>query len=297
MELKRYLKEKAKLVDRELVRLSAGKGLLETAMRYSLTAGGKRLRPALVICAAEICGAKAADVLPAACAVEFIHTYSLIHDDLPAMDNDDLRRGKPTSHKKYGEAAAILAGDALLTEAFGIIAKCGDNKKIGKANALKAISILSFEAGKKGMIAGQVQDTLETHNWRKKSRKQAKKILNNIHLNKTAALIRASLRIGAVLAGAGIESVKKLDKYGEHIGLAFQVADDILDIEGNKKLLGKNGSDRDNDKLTYPALYGLERSKLVAAKLVKDAKNEIAVFGAKADVLNQLAEYIVSRQS
>ena len=148
MELKKYLKDKAKLVDKELVKLSAGKGLIETAMRYSVTAGGKRLRPALVICAAEICGGKAADVLPAACAVEFIHTYSLIHDDLPAMDNDDLRRGKPTSHKKFGEAAAILAGDALLTEAFGILAKCGDNKKIGKTNALKAVSILSFEAGK-----------------------------------------------------------------------------------------------------------------------------------------------------
>ena len=296
MELKHYLDKSAKKVNAELFRMSTGKNLMDKAMRYSLTAGGKRLRPILVICAAEICGGKAKDVMPAACALEYVHTYSLIHDDLPAMDNDDLRRGKPTSHKKFGEAAAILAGDALLTEAFGILAGCARNKNIRASNVIKAIETLAREAGKNGMIEGQAQDTIESGNWKGKSRKAAVKSLASIHLNKTAALIRASLKIGALLAGAGKNETAKLDNYGKNIGLAFQIADDVLDIEGNKKLLGKKGSDRNNDKLTYPALFGLKRSKEKAEALVSKAKKEIEYFGGRGKVLSALADYITARK-
>jgi len=296
MNLKEYLSKRSRQVDRRLASLAAGSSLIDRAMRYSLTAGGKRLRPILVMCAAEICGGRAEDVLDAACALEYIHTYSLIHDDLPAMDDDDLRRGKPTSHKKFGEAAAILAGDALLTEAFGILAAAGCKKAFKPANVLRAVRILAAEAGKNGMIAGQVQDTLESDNWQKKSRATALKRLETIHLNKTAALIRASLEIGALLAGGQEEAISKLGLYGTFLGLAFQITDDVLDIEGDKKLLGKNGSDRDNNKLTYPALYGLSRSKKTAAELIIKAKAELAYFGKRGRILSALAEHVEKRE-
>jgi geranylgeranyl diphosphate synthase type II len=296
MELEKYLKEKSKIVNRELSKYVRGKGVIETAMMYSLMAGGKRLRPVLAICAAEICGAQLKDILPAACALEYIHTYSLIHDDLPAMDNDDLRRGKPTSHKQFGEATAILAGDALLTEAFGLLAETSKSKSVDPKNIIEAVKILSKESGKNGMIEGQVKDTLESNRWDKKDIKSAKNKLTDIHLKKTAALIRASLKIGAVLAGADKRTIAKLDEYGKCIGLAFQVADDILDIEGNKKLLGKKGSDKDNNKLTYPAVYGLEESKNIERQLINKAKKEISSFGNKANVLSELADYIIERK-
>jgi len=296
MKIEKYMKEKSEIVNGELKRRSAGNSLMETAMRYSLAAGGKRLRPVLALCAAEICGGSAKGILPAACALEYNHTYSLIHDDLPAMDNDDIRRGKPTSHRRFGEATAILAGDALLTEAFGLIVECARSKAIAAENVIEAIKILSEEAGKDGMIDGQVKDTLESNKWNKKDMKTAKKRLADIHLKKTAALIRASLKIGAVLSGADKRTLDKLDSYGKCIGLAFQVADDILDIEGNKKLLGKSGSDRDNNKLTYPAVYGLEESKKIARQLINKAKKGISAFGKKADVLYELADYIVDRK-
>lgn len=296
MQLKQYLENKAAIINRELVKYAGAKGLLDEAMRYSLTAGGKRLRPILVLCAAEICGGRAKDVLPAACALEYIHTYSLIHDDLPAMDNDDLRRGKPTSHKKYGEAAAILAGDALLTEAFGILAGCSKNPRIKALNVVKAVTVLSREAGKRGMVDGQLKDTVESGSWNVKSRKLLMARLKEIHLKKTAALISASLEIGAVLSGAGEEQLKSFRSYGQCIGLAFQVTDDILDIEGNKELLGKKGSDKENNKLTYPSLYGLEKSKQLARDYIRKAKAEAASFGKKGCILSQLADYILTRK-
>jgi geranylgeranyl diphosphate synthase type II len=296
MQLKQYLETRAALINKELVRHVSATSLLDAAMRYSLTAGGKRLRPILVLCAAEICGGRVKDALPAACAVEYIHTYSLIHDDLPAMDNDDLRRGKPTSHKKFGEATAILAGDALLTEAFGILAECSKSRRIKPSDIVKAVKILSREAGKRGMVDGQLKDTVESGKWSGKSRSLLMKKLKEIHMKKTAALISASLEIGAALSGAGEKNLKSLRKYGQCIGLAFQVTDDILDIEGNKILLGKKGSDRDNNKLTYPSLYGLERSKQLARQYVRRAKAEASGFGARGRVLSQLADYILTRK-
>ena len=298
MALKKYLNQKSIIIERALRKyLPKDSSLLSRAMRYSVLAGGKRLRPILVLLGAEVCGAKStSDFLGAACAVEFIHAYSLIHDDLPAMDDDDLRRGKPTSHKKFGEAAAILAGDALLTDSFRLLAELSKNKRIKKENIISSISILSELAGYKGMVGGQAKDTIEAGNWNKKNIGRARQDLEYIHLNKTAALIRASLLIGAILANGSKKHLAAFDKYAKNVGLAFQVADDILDITGDKKLLGKKGSDRDNKKLTYPALYGINRSRETANKLVNSAKSSLKMFGKRAVVLTELADYIVERQ-
>lgn len=296
MELKAYLIRREKETMKAIGRyVPSSRSLIVRAMRYSLLAGGKRLRPMLVIEGALLCGGTESMVMPAACSLEMIHTYSLIHDDLPAMDNDDLRRGKPTSHKKFGEATAILAGDALLTDAFRVLTMCGDHPKVTPASVVKAIAILARHAGYDGMIGGQMQDTVEGNAWAGKNRAQAARTLEYIHLNKTAALIRASLTVGATLAGGNARQVSALDRYGRNIGLAFQIADDILDIEGNKKLLGKRGSDRDNNKLTWPALYGLAASKKMARGLIDEAKDTIAVFGPKAAILEQLADYMIER--
>jgi geranylgeranyl diphosphate synthase type II len=270
--------------------------LLSRAMRYSLFAGGKRLRPVLVITGAELCGGAEKDVMPAACALEFIHTYSLIHDDLPAMDNDDLRRGMPTSHRKFGEACAILAGDALLTDAFRLMARCAARPGVDADNIVLATGLLAAAAGHGGMIGGQVKDTIEAGLWKKKSRAAAAENLREIHLGKTAALIRASLTIGAVLSGATRRQQQALDRYGRGIGLAFQVADDILDVTADKQLLGKRGSDRDNNKLTYVSLYGLEKARQIEERLINDAKKELKVFGDGGIMLSLLADYIIERQ-
>ncbi len=262
--------------------------IIHEAMRYSVLAGGKRLRPILVIAGAELCGGKAADVMPAACALEFIHTYSLIHDDLPAMDDDDLRRGKPTNHKVYGEDIAILAGDALLTHAFSLLA---DNADV--------VRLVSHAAGTFGMVGGQVADIqADQGRWKKlqgTEYRSPKGLLQFIHLRKTAALIRASLVAGAILAGGKKAQIAALDNYGEHIGLLFQVTDDILDQIGDKKKLGKRGSDRANQKLTFPAIFGLERSQAIATALTKRAHQALSPFGQKADVLHHLADFILSR--
>jgi len=298
MNLKKYLNQKSKIIEKALRKyLPRDNSLISRAMRYSVLAGGKRLRPILVLLGAEVSGSKRhSEIMAAACAVEFIHTYSLIHDDLPAMDDDDLRRGKPTSHKKFGEAAAILAGDALLTDAFRLMAGLGQNESIKQENIIKAIGILSELSGYRGMIAGQSMDTLEADRWDKKRSGVARKALEFIHLNKTAALIRASLLIGATLANASKKQLLALDKYGKNAGLAFQIADDILDITADKKLLGKKGSDRENKKLTYPALYGINKSKESANKLVDRAKSALKIFGKRATILTELANYIVERQ-
>jgi geranylgeranyl diphosphate synthase type II len=208
------------------------------------------------------------------------------------MDNDDLRRGRPTSHKKFGEAAAILAGDALLTDAFRLITKTKSSPKA----VVDCIRILAESAGYNGMIGGQAKDTIEASKWKMKNKKQSKKDLSYIHKNKTAALISASLLIGATMANASKKQKKALNAYGQKTGLAFQIVDDILDITANKKLLGKKGSDRNNDKLTYPAVYGIEKSKKMAVKLVKEAKNNLRIFDKKAEILGKIADYIIERK-
>ncbi|MCL2484920.1 MAG: polyprenyl synthetase family protein [Endomicrobia bacterium] len=293
MDLKSYLSKQEKIVNNALKKsLPKDNSIISQAMRYSLLAGGKRLRPIFVMLAAELFGVKAEKVMPAACAVEYIHTYSLVHDDLPAMDNDDLRRGKPTSHKKFGEAAAILCGDALLTEAFNLITKSSAEGK----NISKAVSILSTYAGFKGMIAGQAEDTIFAGKWNKKDKAFLSKKLRFIQITKTAALLTASLKMGAVLAGADDKSVKALEIYGTNAGIAFQIADDILDVYADKKLLGKKGSDKDNDKLTELSLFGKEQAEKNAALYVKKAKNALKIFGSKAEKLIALADYMTERK-
>src|SRR3989339_420094 len=288
MNLKTWLSGQRTIVEKALRRfLPTDSSLLSRAMRYSVMAGGKRLRPVLVIEASTLCGGNAQAVMPAACALEFIHTYSLIHDDLPAMDNDDLRRGMPTSHKKFGEATAILAGDALLTGAFGLMTECGRNPRV-----IEAVRLLAAAAGNTGMVGGQMEDTVESGRWRNKNRKTAQRYLRCIHEKKTGALITASLLVGATLAGAGKRQAERLERYGKNIGLAFQITDDILDVTGDKKLLGKKGSDRDNDKLTYPALYGLDESARMAPRAIDEAKEALSLFGGKAAMLAALADYI-----
>lgn len=300
--LSRYLRKTSRIVDvalhRSLPAATAKPAVIHKSMRYSIDAGGKRLRPALVIAAAEACGGTAATVMPAACALELIHTYSLIHDDLPAMDDDDLRRGRPTNHKVFGDAVAILAGDALLTLAFRLLADNAAVKGVRPDAVVRTIAVVADGAGTAGMVGGQVADIVsEDGRWKKPGRLFASpgKVLDFIHLNKTAALIRASLVAGATLAGGSRRQVAALDDYGRWIGLAFQVADDVLDRVGDKKKLGKRGSDRDNDKLTYPALYGLEESIAIGRKMIDAAHAALKPFGQRVPVLHDLADYIVQR--
>ncbi len=274
--------------------------IIHESMRYSIFAGGKRLRPVLVLAAAECCGKRPEIALPTAAAMELIHTYSLVHDDLPAMDDDDLRRGRPTNHKVYGDAIAILAGDALLTKAFEIIAKNAKIRGVNASSIPEVVRLIAHGSGTFGMIGGQVVDIqMEGGKWRQakagRGLGDAAHVLSYIHRHKTAALIRTSLEAGAVLAGAPASKVACFSQYGEKIGLAFQIADDILDIVADKKKLGKRGSDRENQKLTYPAIYGLAESKKKAEQLVEEAKDALKPFGKRAQVLKQLANYIIER--
>ena len=287
--LKKYFEKWRKRVDRALNQLlpkeSREPKVIHKAMHYSVFAGGKRLRPVLVVAAAEACGLRGESVLPTACALELIHTYSLVHDDLPAMDDDDLRRGRPTSHKVFGEAIAILAGDALLTHAFKLASKNG-----------KIVEVIANGSGTEGMVGGQVLDIqMEGGKWKKIPVKDRARALRAIHENKTAALLTASVLAGALLARAPEKKLKSLREYGRSVGLAFQVADDILDVTADKKLLGKKGSDAANKKLTYVSLYGLERAKRMALELSRRAKGSLKVFGKRGWVLNDLADYIVER--
>lgn len=292
---KKWMKEVDKSLDRYLPSAKKPPQTIHRAMRYSVFAGGKRLRPILVIAGAEVCDLDGRKVLPTACAMELIHTYSLVHDDLPAMDNDDLRRGKPTNHKVFGESIAILTGDALLTYAFHLVAR---NAKLLKCGSLLSdvVETVAEGAGVAGMVGGQVMDIeMDEGRWLKKSRRQQIEILKTIHHNKTAALIRSSILAGALLAKANKMELNHLSNYGEKIGLAFQVADDILDIVGDKKLLGKKGSDRSNQKLTYPAIFGLEESRRTALQLVRGAKKDLEIFGPRSAVLVELADFIAQR--
>jgi len=254
---------------------------LTEAIRYSLFAGGKRLRPALTLGAAEALGADSTNAMPAACAIEMIHTYSLIHDDLPAMDDDDMRRGRPTLHKAYGEATAILAGDALLTMAFDVAAQSG---------SLEVVREIAAASGIVGMAGGQFLDLAA------EGVELGLDDLKNIHRCKTGALIRVSLRCGAILGGASPKQLQDLTAYGEHIGLAFQIADDILDVVGNEALIGKPvGSDVDNNKATYPSVVGLEQAIAMADETRDAALDALKSWGENADTLRTLAYFIVSR--
>ena len=259
------------------------------AMAYSLFPGGKRLRPILTISACRALGGRVADALPAAAAIEMIHTYSLIHDDLPALDNDDLRRGRATSHRVFGEAMAILAGDALLTHAFEVAAAW----PIGKHHALRkveAIALLSRAAGVSGMIGGQVMD-LEAE-----GRPCTQERLLRIHRGKTGALIAAAVQIGGIVAGAGRSERRALRVFGEHVGLAFQIVDDILDREGRVDRLGKTpGKDARARKATFPGLLGIETSRRRARDSVRRAQRALSPLGRRARALHDLARFIVER--
>ncbi|MFZ0038047.1 MAG: polyprenyl synthetase family protein [Candidatus Acidiferrales bacterium] len=262
---------------------------IHEAMRYSVFAGGKRLRPILCVETARMFSDSPNAAIPAACAFEFIHTYSLIHDDLPALDNDDLRRGKPTCHKQFGEAIAILAGDALLTLAFETLAK----SPVEPQRAVQIVAEVARAAGTvRGMIGGQVAD-LEAE------RKPIELVaLEFIHRSKTAALIRTSIVVGAIAGGAETSDVERLRSFGEYIGWAFQVVDDILDVEESSAALGKTaGKDQAQQKATYPALLGLERSREVANELADKAISELKFYGTRGDRLRQLGEFLVARRA
>jgi geranylgeranyl diphosphate synthase type II len=293
MILPAFFEEDRAAVDAALDRLmpteNAQPPSIHRAMRYSVQAGGKRVRPILCLESARIFTADVEPVLPIACALEFIHTYSLIHDDLPALDNDDLRRGKPTCHKKFGEANAILAGDALLTLAFETIA----NACIDPARRVAILSHVAASAGTvNGMVGGQVAD-LEAE-----GRAIQAAELEYIHRSKTAALIRASVASGAIGGGADDEDVARLKRFGETIGWAFQVVDDILDVEESSAALGKTaGKDAAQQKATYPSLFGLEKSRQFAQELETRAMSEIEPYGARAARLRELAELIVQRRA
>ena len=294
-DLKKYLSLYQNDINNKLQELLDKRGpstRISQAMQYSLSAGGKRIRPILAIAAAEATHARASDLLTVACTIEMIHTYSLIHDDLPAMDNDALRRGKPTSHIQYDEATAILAGDALLTLAFEVLS----SPEVGAQNILsqrlEIIKILSTASGHRGMIQGQMQDidaegrVLDLH------------ALRAMHLLKTGALIEASVHVGALFGNAGKDQMLALRSYAKHIGLAFQVTDDILNVTGDPKKLGKSvGTDRVRGKNTFPELMGMKKATLYAQDLVQTALKSLALFDNKADPLRAIAQYIVDRNN
>lgn len=262
-------------------------GQLREAMAYSLLAGGKRLRPVLVLLACEACGGDAESAMPAACAIEMVHTYSLIHDDLPAMDDDDLRRGQPTNHVVHGEAMAILAGDALLTLAFEIIA--GEIQP--PAVAAECCADLARASGRSGMVGGQVAD-LEAEAATEPSLEQ----LEHIHRRKTGCLLTAALTLGGRIARADVESLEALSRYGQCVGLAFQITDDLLDIAGDAETLGKSiGKDEAQGKLTYPALLGVEESRERARNLIDEACRCISRFGDRGQRLDALAHFVLER--
>ena len=262
---------------------------IHEAMHYSVFAGGKRLRPILVLSSGRACGGETESLLPAACAVELIHTYSLVHDDLPALDNDDLRRGRPTSHRVFGEAMAILAGDALLTRAFEILANYPQGPELG-SRRLRVLDIVSKACGTTGMIGGQVAD-LESE-----GQPVNEEAVHNIHGGKTGALIRAAVTAGAVMADAMEDQVHALDKYAQRVGLAFQIIDDVLDVVETSTELGKTpGKDAEHHKATYPTLWGVEGSRRKARKLVDEAVGYVEDFGDDGLRLRQIAEFVFRR--
>lgn len=291
--LKELWNERRELVEQQLVKeLEQEPPLDETlaaAMKYSLMAGGKRLRPILLMAAADAVGAKGTDYLTAGCALEMIHTYSLIHDDLPAMDNDDYRRGKLTNHKVYGDGMAVLAGDALLTLAFEVLTR---QQHTDAVTLLRVVKEISTAAGMNGMVGGQAID-LESE-----GKHIDMETLRRMHMGKTGALFRAALRSGAILAGADEKKLAALTDYAEKFGLAFQITDDILDVVGDEKLIGKPvGSDIRNEKSTYVTLTSLEEAQKLAKETVDGAVAALQDFGPEADFLRQLVRYMLERKN
>ena len=293
MKLPSFFEEDRLAVDAQLEKLMPAENTepntIHTAMRYSVFAGGKRIRPILCLEAARVFQPDVAAALYPGCAIEFIHTYSLIHDDLPALDNDDLRRGKPTCHKKFGEATAILAGDALLTLAFETIAVAS----VSPERRVAMVTEIASAAGTvNGMVGGQVAD-LEAE-----GKPVGPEMLEYIHRSKTAALIRASITAGALCMGAPPEDVARLRRFGETIGWAFQVTDDILDVEESSQALGKTaGKDLAQQKATYPSVFGLERSHQIAKELAGKGISELTAYGERADRLRAIAEFLVHRRT
>jgi geranylgeranyl diphosphate synthase type II len=295
-EIQRYLQQQKAAVDEALTHYLPGEEhypqAIFQAMRYSVFAGGKRVRPILAIAAAEAVGGTAADVLPLACALECIHTYSLIHDDLPALDNDDYRRGRLTNHKVFGEANAILAGDALLTLAFELLADSRHWPHLMPERMVQVIHEVAYAIGTFGMIGGQVVD-LEME-----GQDIDLPALQYLHAHKTGALIRVSVRSGAILGGGTVSDVDALSDYGTHIGLAFQIMDDILDVQGDEQLMGKTlRKDDARQKATYPRLLGLADSKTRAQAAVAAAIAALEPIGKRGEVLHQLAQYIITRDT
>ncbi|MFZ2088281.1 MAG: polyprenyl synthetase family protein [Desulfobaccales bacterium] len=296
MDLKAYLKERQDLVNRTLaVYLPQVRGpafRVTEAMHYSLFAGGKRLRPILCLAGAEAVGGNIPEAMPVACALEMIHTYSLIHDDLPAMDDDDLRRGQPTCHKKYDEATAILAGDGLLTEAFRIVAEAVTKFPEKPKALLEVIHLIAQAAGYQGMVGGQMLDLMA------EGRKITHKELETIHRMKTGALLTAAVRSGGLVGGGNRQEVTLLTNFGEKFGLAFQITDDILDVEGDAAEMGKAaGADAKRQKATYPALLGADQAKAFAQKIVDAAVADIEPLGERAAPLRELARYLLVRRT
>lgn len=294
MNLKKYLDERRRLVDRSLKQMLGAGGsfprTIDKAMRYSLFSGGKRIRPILALASGEAVGGSLDRVMPFACALEMIHSYSLVHDDLPAMDDDDLRRGKPTNHVVFGEGMAILAGDGLLTEAFRVMAEGALHAGQDRSAALRAIREIAAGAGAAGMVGGQVAD-LESE-----KKKPTRLLVEYIHSRKTGALLRASVRAGAWVGGAKPGQFARLDRYGVAVGFAFQVADDILDIEGGTEKTGKReGRDAERQKVTYPAAVGMDNAKKKARELLAESLDALSSFGPAADPLRQIATFIVER--
>ncbi len=293
MDLKTYLRTCQKQIDcaldRYLPKVNTKPATLHKAMRYSLFAGGKRLRPILCLAAAEACGGNVDDALPLACALECIHTYSLVHDDLPSMDNDDFRRGRPTCHKVFGDGIAVLAGDALLTVAFEIVSKAKPTPRYDISTLLGEIAVA---AGSQKLIAGQVAD-LEAE-----GKKVKRDQLQFIHENKTAAILRSSVRLGAMSANAAGRKLSAITRFGQRLGLAFQIIDDILDVTQTSEILGKSaGKDATAKKATYPGVIGLQKSCEEARRLTRQAHNALSVFSSSdAEPLHALANYLLERE-
>jgi geranylgeranyl diphosphate synthase type II len=293
VNLKSYLTTRQKLIDRALdiylPKANRKPATLHRAMRYSLFAGGKRLRPILCLATAEACRGKIDDALPLGCAIECIHTYSLVHDDLPSMDNDDFRRGRPTCHKVFGEGIAVLAGDALLTIAFEIVSRARPRPRYDMSRLLREVAVA---AGSQKLIAGQVAD-LEAEGKNVKRRE-----LQFIHQNKTAAILRSSVRLGAMSANADARKLATITQFGQRLGLAFQIIDDILDVTQTSEILGKSaGKDVAAKKATYPAVIGLQESRAEARRLTREAHNALSVFSNRnTETLYALANYLLERE-
>jgi geranylgeranyl diphosphate synthase type II len=293
-DLKAYVAEKREIIDKALDKylppIDGMEGRVVEAARYSLFAGGKRLRPILCIAAHEACEGSSKALLPVACALEMIHTYSLIHDDLPAMDNDDFRRGKPTNHKVFGEAVAILAGDLLLTYAFELMAEHGLEDRSGAV--MRVIHIIARASGFKGMVGGQMIDLAC------EGKEVDVPTVEYMHARKTGALITASVQAGAILAGASESEIERMGRYGRHLGLAFQITDDLLDVTGSFEEMGKTpGSDDRKGKRTYPFLVGIEESCRLAREHVERALDAISGYDDRANPLRAIAFYVLNRSS